>query len=323
MNMNVKYAKKNHYAIEAATILHTCRENLTIVLEKSGRNIHVLELDRTLLTTEQMLHYHLLNLLEIETQEQEDHQGFIDIHCDENKLEMDNATQPISMTTTTRTLMQTVEELKQLSCNTVPLPNDTKTSISKISKLHRKGVKSVITKPISTPSTPILQDNKSTYKSANEKSAIDSLLFRLIVILQLCLVRIDEAYCILCSKSKLSTWILASASGAIAVSSAIIPSHRKNVHKIGKGLAYTGTVLILRKGWRLICMNARLLNSSLTLEDWQQQWTLIQSIYLGENDSEDQCKRLLELIPVQKVSVCGFHRITRYNIYNIQIPHSS
>jgi hypothetical protein len=302
--MNFKYTKKNHYAIEAATILNTCRENLTIVLEKSGRNIHVLELDRTLLTTEQMLHYHLLNLLEKEIQEQDAHHGFIDIHCDESKKQMDRANQQsLSITTTTRTLMQTVEELKRLSCNTVPLIHSNKAHTSTTAKTHsRKCEAEVIPSPMSTNSTP-LHDNNATYKSTNEKSAVDSLLFRLIVILQLCLVRIDEAYCISCAKSKLTAWILAGASGAIAATTAIIPSDKKSVHKIGKGLVCTGTVLILRKGWRLICMNARLLNSSLTLEDWQQQWTLIQSIYLGEHDSEDQCKRLLDLIPVQKVSM--------------------
>ena len=53
-------------------------------------------------------------------------------------------------------------------------------------------------------------------------------------------------------------------------------------------------------------MNARLFNSILSLEDLQQQWILIQSIGVDGNNadtSDQQCKRLLELMPLQSQKV--------------------
>ena len=53
-------------------------------------------------------------------------------------------------------------------------------------------------------------------------------------------------------------------------------------------------------------MNARLFNSIISLEDLQQEWVLIESIGVNGNNgdiSDRQCKRLLELIPLQSKKV--------------------
>jgi len=50
-----------------------------------------------------------------------------------------------------------------------------------------------------------------------------------------------------------------------------------------------------------ICLNARLLSTSMALEDWQHQWGLLQSIGLGEKGTNEQCKHLLKLmIPLKR-----------------------
>lgn len=329
MIMNNKFTKKHHYAIEAATVLHNCREKMVEILDTTRRNVNVLELDRTLLTTEQMLHYHLLNLLDIEMQDEKASRDRIDIRRDgfEIKLESRDYQDVSNITSiTNRTIMETVEALKSKSVNSCYGMTNMNSRPMFSKKPHQRkrsssfpGYNNLI-HPSSSCFIPTKERNEQSYlevpitKSATEKSVIDSLLFRLIVILQLCLVRIDEAHSILHARSSIESWTLFGASTAFAATSAMVPSNKNRFYKVASGLACTGGIMMLRKGWRLICMNARLLNSSLTLEDWQQQWTLIQSINLGEDDSEDQCKRLLELIPVHKVCFKCFVHVFQFLI---------
>jgi hypothetical protein len=76
-----------------------------------------------------------------------------------------------------------------------------------------------------------------------------------------------------------------------------------------------GTSMLLRKGWMKLCLNARLLNTSLSLEDWQQQWILLQSVGLGEHGKDEQCKQLLKLIPIKRTySIWGTEANFRYNV---------
>ena len=64
--------------------------------------------------------------------------------------------------------------------------------------------------------------------------------------------------------------------------------------------------LLLRRGWRVLCMNARLENTVTLVEDWCAHWNLIESIgscggkIIGDNTAahEQQCRRILQLIPV-------------------------
>lgn len=73
-------------------------------------------------------------------------------------------------------------------------------------------------------------------------------------------------------------------------------------------------------------MNARLINTVMAIEDWQQQWMLIRSIGIDSgrsyssddgtsmeeemtNRSDEQCRRLLQLIPLQSAKVSVFYII--------------
>ena len=61
-------AKDHHYAIDAARVLDQCRKRLQMITEYLGDKVNpsVLDMDRTLLSVEQLLHYHLFTLLEKE-----------------------------------------------------------------------------------------------------------------------------------------------------------------------------------------------------------------------------------------------------------------
>ncbi len=209
--------------------------------------------------------------------------------------------------------------------------------------------------PITTTNT----SSSSSTSSSNiltkpmEKTARDSILFRLIVALQLCLVRIEEAENILCpkyskqrrkkqdiiddnddstfyhdNKTSKHLWMTMGTTTAIACASTYLCTKDKiqwnsnmlkskdlrlSIIKTStKALILTSTSLYLRHGWRTLCMNARLLNTIFAIEDLHQQWMLVNSVQLGnskddlgnnDKSSDQQCKHLLKLMPLQKSTV--------------------
>lgn len=385
MKEKVSQPKEYHYAIDAAQLILKCRQKLheIILPSKSSKNeeslddadassiyttpevfVHgvnpnVLDLDRTLLSIEQLLHYHLLTLVEdvkaksFQMKQQLNHaclpshplQG-TDI-CrpqDEEYVDLQfsqkNSFDEKEITTLTNvSLGETIEELKRLSSQKQKMnhrgninkrcssPGTVKKSHSQ-SIFRRNHLMGKVPKRVSYPprqeyEDDLLPSNSSQsslisptssfgsissnpsfqYTPSSEKSAIDSLLFRLIVILQLCLVRIDEAHRIIGNKSRIA-WIVAVSSGTLysvnRLTDIIPPTYHMSCCQISKGLTLTATTALLRKGWMKLCLNTRLLNTSTSLEDWQQQWLLMQSIGLGDKNKDEQCKRLLKLIPLRR-----------------------
>lgn len=348
-------------------------------------NPNVLDLDRTLLSVEQLIHYYLLTLVQqakatadastssgvasLKVLSSQDHRDF---HYGTTSSPQPQMLLPVQLSTTT-TLASTVDELiKMSSQKCTSAPGNGSTSSLNTSGNNPQSTSSPFPGPIlrqrgrsqsfsvrsahqiqqmdhhhhqqdlnniraPSPSS-LLQPARSTttmsptssYSNMNlspttsfdiqEKSAIDSLLFRLIVVLQLCLVRIEEARSILQSKSKLH-WIILSTAGvnALAASSHkmnMVPNKYKRIcHTCAKQMGIVGSFMIIRKGWRRLCLNTRLLNTSLALEDWQQQWVLIQSCGLGEKMQDEQCRHLLTLIPSQKpYGIWGTEGSFRYNV---------
>ncbi len=232
--------------------------------------------------------------------------------------------------------------------------------------------------PAATPTSAVNTAVK-TNSSLKEKSALDSILFRLIVALQLCLVRIEEAHYLLCcgyyhnretSKGhdkndhdenknndndrciKAETldaqdignhlkkmqrrkghtrWMKVGTTMVITCTSTYLLTRDKvkwnmdtlankeslsSILKTGtKALTLTSSFFLVRRGWRMITMNARLVNTIFAIEDLQHQWMLLHSIQMNNNvyehvgsgvddkSSDKQCKNLLHLIPYQKSSV--------------------
>uniref|UniRef100_A0A7S3V5U9 Uncharacterized protein n=1 Tax=Chaetoceros debilis TaxID=122233 RepID=A0A7S3V5U9_9STRA len=286
------------YAIDAAQLIIECRQNLKSILVHSPRpadvNPNITDLDRTLLSTEQLVHYHLLMLIEVINDEKRLERNF-------DSAQNQSSSAPISLSrSTTTTLAESVENLKQLSRKNGPR------------KINRS---QFIPHPQSS-STKCNGESSATVKGSTEKTATDSLLFRLVVILQLALVRIDEAKSIICRRSRVSILFGVSAVTTIASTRLMQTHERSAANNVCKGITLVGILSASRNGWRKLCMNTRLLNTSLILEDWQQQWTLIESVGLVKEGSEEQCKRLLKLMPFQtkSTSIWGSQESFRYNL---------
>eukprot|EP00978_Attheya_sp_CCMP212_P024578 scaffold77469_cov50-Attheya_sp.AAC.3 len=194
------------------------------------------------------------------------------------------------------------------------------------------------------------------------RSTTESLLFRLIVALQLCLVRIEEADNIICGKRPSSN---ISSHTSISQRKTTKPKDlykckqtrmdkRKSGRKLkivgvslaaigtalwvgktvktkqdgieaartaGKAIIVTSSAILIRRGWMIICMNARLANSSAAIEEWRHQWLVFKSSGgFGRQQSDaspsqfmrgpgcvdemdetldEKSKRLLQCIPLQ------------------------
>jgi hypothetical protein len=204
------------------------------------------------------------------------------------------------------------------------------------------------------------------------RSTTESLLFRLIVALQLCLVRIEEADNIICGKRPSSnssnhTSFVSQRNGRhittkpkglhecnqtrvdkrnsgrklkiVGVSLAAmgtafwvgktVKTKQDGIEAArtaGKAIIVTSSAILIRRGWMIICMNARLANSSAAIEEWRHQWLVFKSSGGFERQQSDastsqfmrgpgcvdemdetideKSKRLLQCIPLQSTKVC-------------------
>jgi hypothetical protein len=203
------------------------------------------------------------------------------------------------------------------------------------------------------------------------RSTTESLLFRLIVALQLCLVRIEEADNIICRKRpssnssshtsisqrnvrgmttkpkdlykckqtrvdkrnsgrklKIVGVSLAAMGTAFWVGKTVKTKQDgiEAARTAGKAIIVTTSAMLIRRGWMIICMNARLANSSAAIEEWRHQWLVFKSSGGFERQQSDastsqfmrgpgcvdemdetideKSKRLLQCIPLQSTKVC-------------------
>jgi hypothetical protein len=134
------------------------------------------------------------------------------------------------------------------------------------------------------------------------RSATDSLLFRLIVALQLCLVRIDDASFVVTGRRQkdASSEVVATRAmhlalgcvGAVGFASLMMRRHHGSM-QIGDyrplviasaklGLAAVATSWV-RKSWRNMWMTSKIVQSTRAIEDWNQQWHLVQSTVSHDN----------------------------------------
>ncbi len=174
---------------------------------------------------------------------------------------------------------------------------------------HRRAMSDNRPMKVGLSSFPILSTPASSSSSSLEYSPLrstkDSSLFRLIVTLQLCLVRLEEANSILCDGKADSgnahrhagyySQSMPFVSGTMAVvgvtiGSAFVLTSRLRTNHVqfdflplaGKASAGMATALLIRRQWRIICMNARVANSAAATEDWILQWICL----VNNNGSE-------------------------------------
>lgn len=174
------------------------------------------------------------------------------------------------------------------------------------------------------PSFPILSTSSSSSAATMQHSPLrstkDSSLFRLIVTLQLCLVRLEEANSVLCNgKADLSDERSASyysqsmplvsvrmVAVGVTIGSAVVLSSRLRANHVhldllplaGKASAGMATASLIRRQWRILCMNARIANSAAATEDWILQW-----ICLVNNNGSEMDAGYKQFISPRKVSL--------------------
>ena len=128
------------------------------------------------------------------------------------------------------------------------------------------------------------------------RSATDSLLFRLVVALQLCLVRIDDARFVVTGRRQKDASAVVVAThalrislgciGAVGFASLLMRRHHGSMHagdyrplvlaSAKLGLAAVAATW-LRKSWRNMWMTSKIVQSTREIECWKEQWHLVQS----------------------------------------------
>ena len=200
----------HHYAFDAVKLLDDCIDKLQLTIDRDihCQHIALYDMKQSLVNTERILHHHLVHVLEIELYELHQLQGK---QVSEYVTIDDARSQTLAMTVQTlNTILQEKRRLKEeaAASSSTTTPRMTTTTSTPGS--------------LSTPPPPMLLDNKNPQESSStssssppqqqqqqinpiqdphcyypSRSALDTLLFRLIVALQLCLVRIDDAHLII------------------------------------------------------------------------------------------------------------------------------
>jgi hypothetical protein len=273
----------HHYAFDAVALLDDCIDRLQLTIEKDvrGKCDALYDLKEILVATERLLHQHFMDVLEKE----------------KNSLRAGSSkstpsTGKINLQET-RSLSATVESLKSVL-------------------EEKKRQKEVDTRRVhfrNPQESPVSQQH-CYYPT---RSAADTLLFRLIVDLQLCLVRIEVAYSVITGRRILETThdkhgvhvplVLASCvAGAGMVMVALSRNQRewrlppRNFEVLTATSAKVGAALIAafwaRKSWKVWWMADKIVRSTAEIEEWHQQWRVIAST--SPSSSEDESPELLD-----------------------------
>lgn len=163
------------------------------------------------------------------------------------------------------------------------------------------------------------------------RSVTDTLLFRLIVALQLCLVRIDDAHFVITGfrrgsgddsnvaaslrRQRKRKWFvhIGFCGGVLGITAFLLQRDRKRgnsaeIKEQLKSLAKVGTstflVIQLANQWQSGWMASKLVKSTTEIEDWQQQWLLVEYAGSTTKSGESKCdddksKRLIEYAKTQ------------------------
>lgn len=264
-------------------MLETCLTRLreTIELDTQLRHRELYKMEKALVESERLLHEHLIQLLESEQPT---------TFGDRDKV---GDVMSTSLTDTAAALLA-VTQSKGLENINGYLPIRGKSM-----KLGDRNEKSSRF-PEQDPSPPPYSRSapRRYYKS---RSAVDKLLFRLIVTLQLCLVRIEDAFLVISRYQGLrrTRKILNSvAAGCTGLGVVLLVGRNSNsrvethgvIHVAGKAAATMVTASWAVRGWNHLWMTSKLMKSTASLLDWQHQWLVVQAAERGVRISRTDSK---------------------------------
>mmetsp|Transcript_18246 Transcript_18246/g.27634 ORF Transcript_18246/g.27634 Transcript_18246/m.27634 type:complete len:733 (+) Transcript_18246:213-2411(+) len=286
-------SNQHHYAFDAAFLLRTSLKKLrnTIVLQGKFRHSALVEMEEVLVKIQHLLHTYFVRLIERHSQ------------VDETSHDIYEETIQI----TPRTLTESVQALEKLiryrenqQHNTGPKPSDCSFQAMdhKISLDMRM-----------SQTAKVAGENKVGKKEvlqifASKRSETDSMLFRLIVALQLCLVRINDVYSLFKKVRFPFQNIALSAAcfgiSAIAVRPQLKSSQRGAMVGISKISVSTISLVLFSKCCYRLWMFGKLSNSTKSLKAWKEQWMLIETDASFPTSARAAKARIQELIEVTK-----------------------
>jgi hypothetical protein len=315
--------KCHHYAFDAAALVDECIGKLqqTIDLAKSQKHYFLFDLKESLVTTECLLHTYFLQLLEFE-------------NCTAD------ASLPTSLSSAVTTLREALKAKSRIRNGVNGDTKQRKTPKVKRSRHRRQETPFPMDLSESKPKQQLfpnqltvdndgiaaswVQAEQSLAESSKDvhcyypsRSATDTLLFRLIVLLQLCLVRIDDARFVITGRrhshktieGNSTTNIVLATAGVLGVGVTLLVRNKKavsNSQLLRTVAKLSGKVGILvlgvawgRTSWNRHWMANKINDSAACLEEWQQQWLLVQSTSDSMsspelNGSGDKCLSLLD-----------------------------
>lgn len=308
----------HYYAFDAASLLETCIDHLQTVLELDTKGSHsvLYELKEALVTTERLLQDYFLQIL------------------NNNKT---------SKSTDDGTSSPTPNESGSLS----NVPGDEKQKLPSLSEcmtaLRNQNEQQRLQEQHgnnSTSSSSSRQQHRLHHKPRRHnptpfsRSVTDTLLFRLIVALQLCLVRIDDAHFVIAGfrrnkdtedgsgsvtnsmrRRRRQKWLvnIGFCGSVLGVTTFLLQRNRRdNINNnidTREGfltLAKVGTSAFLcyemANQWKSVWMASKLVKTTTEIEEWQRQWLLVESYReksstsQPQSNDDDKSKRLIEYV---------------------------
>lgn len=275
----------HHYAYDAANLLETCICHLqdVIDLDKQGSHAVLYELKESLMQTENLIRHYFYQLVETESMQASGEA----LTIPEKGAQQEEMP---SLSTSVAALRSILEQRKANEKGS--FPSDRQRNKRTISKHRRR-----------RHDMPDLSSNSQLSQGYSpSRNATDSLLFRLIVALQLCLVRIDDALFVVKGHRrdgenriigttpqgrKVRSWLVSIGycGGIIGVTSFLLRKNRaegrtNDSQTFALVFAKVGAAAFLVKGmavqWKALWMSSKLEKSEAEIAQWQQQWLLIQ-----------------------------------------------
>ena len=307
-------ASYHYYAFDAAQLLETCIEHLQDVVELDTKGSHSIfyELKEGLLLIESMLQEYFMQVIREDSAETPDKET--------TQSQSRSKEQKIPSLTQCMSALRTSMEQKR---------EKDQSKASSSSDRHHRFTKSPA-RQIQTSATS--RATGHTYSSS--RNVTDTLLFRLIVALQLCLVRIDDAHFVIANcrrqgnkadterthrkRRQRKLMVNIGYCGGILGVTAFLLRKRDTGNNLMETkdaiqtLAKVGAVAFLGRmtlrTWKTLWMTSKLDKTIVEITEWRQQWVLVHSdgsatknssnslaqLYSTETGDASKAERLME-----------------------------
>ena len=322
MNQEIRVVRPRSYALDASLLVESIRQRLEVLFQQEN-NISgylpscIKELDNALGVCQDLLNAYQYEITEIDEDDEYEEEHY--------SMQVDRPVLHTPWEKPRNTLSTGIQATFHKHClrsrsESPPTAPDEFSSPSMGTTSPPSGTDHIPSPWTNTSSKPLPSSTAFVNHAQGSQQEVDTLLFHLVIALQLCQVRVEEACSIFVSRqpnvrststcSKLRTLALGSMffAGTVFVLEA---RHNKGYNKktkscqsfklfqsidetdtkdrmnllrtTGKVLSVTFCMYQIRTWWRKICVNARIADTVDTLNLWQQKWILCQCWSVAEH----------------------------------------